>query len=281
MNCEQDYEAHKADVEKLASYYKKIGVKMLLMKGYGLSLNYPQPSHRPMGDIDVYLYGQGALADKKLSESLGVPVKLNSDKHSQFTFGGTAVENHAYIVGVPVHPCLKELNAALENEALNATEIGDNVWLPFPMFNALFLPYHCANHFAQGEASVRQICDWACFVQRYGAEVDWERVRELAVKSGYYPFYCCLNGIVKDCLGVPASYLPSWPCDDAMMHRVLDSILAPRKEVKTLVGKVRRYFSAGWKYRLVYADNMLASSFRLAKSYIRLHDDNAKSLWER
>ena len=55
MNAEQDYEAHRSAISHLVHFYESQGVKMMLLKGYGLSLNYPIPSHRPVGDIDIYL----------------------------------------------------------------------------------------------------------------------------------------------------------------------------------------------------------------------------------
>lgn len=283
MVCECDYESYVSSVKSLASLYSACGVRMFLMKGYGLSFNYPIPSHRPIGDIDVYLYGKGELADAVVSKKTGISIKQNRDKHSQFFFMNTLVENHATMLGVTVHPCLRALNAALVSEAEHAEEIktGSNIWLPSPMFNALFLPYHCGNHFVRGEATVRQLCDWACFVLKYGRDVAWHKVRPLAEKSGYFPFYCCLNGIVQDHLGVPSSCLPQWPRDVNVEAHVLTEILGSRGSADNLFQKVLRYFSSRWKYRMVFNDSMIVSAFRLAGSYFRLHDESSASIWAR
>ena len=281
---EQTYEEHLKVIEKLALLYNEQSVRMLLLKGYGLSLNYPVPEHRISGDIDIYLYGKGGLGDELVRERFGCEVKQNEDKHSVFSVGQVSVENHACFVNDTVHPSLRGLNDFLVSEAekgLTHTVGGSQIVIPSPMFNALFIPYHCAGHFVHGEASVRQLCDWACFVLRYGAEVDWDKVRELSQKCGFLKFYCCLNGIVQEHLGVPAELLPDWPRNKKLEARVLEEILAPRKVVKSLAGKVWRYFSSRWKYKMVYNDNMLMSSFRLAKSYLRLKDDTAESIWEK
>ena len=280
---EQSYADHLKTIEKLASLYNEHSVRMLLLKGYGLSLNYPVPKHRTSGDIDIYLYGKGGLGDALVRERFGCEVKQNEDKHSVFALDGVSVENHACIVNDSVHPSLRGLNDFLVSEAekgLTHTVVGAQFMLPSPMFNALFIPFHCAGHFVHGEATVRQLCDWACFVQRYGAEVDWDKVRELAQECGFWKFYCCLNGIVQDCLGVSSSLFPDWPRDKELEARVLEEILAPRKVVKSLAGKVWRYFSSRWKYRLVYNDSIFLSSLRLAKSYLRRKDDAAESIWE-
>ena len=284
FQAEEDYKKYVEDIASLAKTYSEAGIEMMVLKGYGLSLNYPVPEHRTSSDIDIYLYGKGALGDALVRERFGCEVKQNEDKHSVFSVDGVTVENHACFVNDTVHPSLKGLNDFLVSEAekgLTHTVGGSQFVIPSAMFNALFIPFHCAGHFVHGEASVRQLCDWACFVRRYGAEVDWDKVRELSQKCGFWKFLCCLNAIVQDCLGISSSLFPDWSRDKELEARVLEEILAPRKVVKSLAGKVWRYFSSRWKYKMVYNDNMLMSSFRLAKSYLRLKNDTAESIWEK
>lgn len=243
---EQSYEEHLKAIDKLATLYNNQSIKMLLLKGYGLSLNYPVPNHRPSGDIDVYLYQYGSFGDQMVQKFLGCKVKQNEDKHSVFQVDGISVENHARFVDDSIHPSLCGLNDFFVAEAQKAVEhqVGSaHILLPSVMFNALFVPFHCACHFFRGEANVRQLCDWACFVKRYGAEVDWDRVRELAEKYGFLKFYRCLNGIVQEYLGVPANCLPDWTREKKLEIRILQDILAPRKEYPTLISKVYRFFS--------------------------------------
>ena len=53
---EQMYAKHRGIISSLASVFAKDGIRMLLLKGYGCSLCYKKPEHRPTGDIDVYLF---------------------------------------------------------------------------------------------------------------------------------------------------------------------------------------------------------------------------------
>ena len=57
LNLEKLYERQKNVLYKLAHFYSKHNIKTLVLKGYGMSLYYPIPSHRTCGDIDIYLYG--------------------------------------------------------------------------------------------------------------------------------------------------------------------------------------------------------------------------------
>lgn len=282
---ENGYNVYAAAIADLARFYHQNDMPMLLMKGWGLSLDWPIPSHRQTGDIDIFLLGRGGEADQLIKDELGVEPKLNEDKHSTFLFQGYSVENHACFINDTVQPSLKALEKFFEDDAVNAipTKVNDvEVLLPSVATNALFLPQHCGNHFVHGEASIRQLCDWACFVRSHGKEVDWVATKRMAHQAGFYRFLCCLNGIVQDHLGIHADCLPDWPRNKKLEERVLDEILAQKKPIRlSLAGKVHRYFASAWKYRLVYNSSMLISSFRLAKSYLRLHNPNAKSIWEK
>ena len=55
FQAEEDYKKYVEDIVSLAKAYSEAGIEMMVLKGYGLSLNYPVPAHRPVGDIDVFL----------------------------------------------------------------------------------------------------------------------------------------------------------------------------------------------------------------------------------
>lgn len=283
LASEEDYKKHQQVIERLADLFDREKIEMLLLKGYGLSLNYPIPAHRLMGDIDIYLYGNGGIGDRLAQKYFKCEVKQNEDKHSVFQINGISVENHACFVNVCEHPSLNGLNDFLIKEAgkgLKQSIENSSIVLPTAMFNAMFIPFHCAGHFVRGEASLKQFCDWVCFVQKYSSEIDWSTVEVKAKEAGFWQFFCCLNGIVQDYLGVASPLLPEWPRDKELEARILKEILAPRKVVKSLLGKVYRFFASGWKYKMVYNDNMLIASIRRAKAYLRRKDEGAESIWE-
>lgn len=64
MMLEKEYERQKVFIKELASFFSKHGLKMVVMKGYGLSKLYPIPKHRGSGDLDVYFCGKGQYADE-------------------------------------------------------------------------------------------------------------------------------------------------------------------------------------------------------------------------
>lgn len=72
------YVKHRERIVELADFYKQNGIRMLLLKGYGCSLCYPKPEHRPTGDLDVYLFGKQEEADIWLRSSLALRCIVNT-----------------------------------------------------------------------------------------------------------------------------------------------------------------------------------------------------------
>lgn len=54
---EKVYRRQERAIARLAAFYREHAIPMMLLKGYGLSLFYPVPEHRPCGDIDIWLSG--------------------------------------------------------------------------------------------------------------------------------------------------------------------------------------------------------------------------------
>ena len=88
---EEDYHKYVEDICSLAKTYAEAGIEMMILKGYGLSLNYPEPSHRPTGDIDVYLFGKWRETDKLMADR-GIDIDYSHHHHSVFSWRGQMVE---------------------------------------------------------------------------------------------------------------------------------------------------------------------------------------------
>ena len=97
------YAEHSGRIASLARFYGEHGIGVLLLKGYGCSLCYPKPEHRPVGDVNVYLFGRQDEADALVEKELGIEVHRQYHKHSTFCYGGVEVENHAKFIGDVSH----------------------------------------------------------------------------------------------------------------------------------------------------------------------------------
>lgn len=96
---EERYRHQQQTASKLAARFSEEGLRMLLLKGLGLSRDYPIPEHRECGDIDIYLYGQSDKGDRILHE-IGHTSKFDVPKHSEYVWDGVLIENHRTILNV-------------------------------------------------------------------------------------------------------------------------------------------------------------------------------------
>ena len=285
MTVEADYSRHKEVIAELMAFYRDMGVKPMLIKGYGLSLDYPTPEHRASGDIDVYLYHLGEYADQMVASRLGIGVKQNEDKHSVFEFKGITVENHATFTNVVEYPSHRQMEEFLQEEAQKARPVemdGAVMYLPTAMLNAVFLPCHVAGHFVYGGMSLKQVVDWAVFVSRHYGEIDWTRVFELASGAGFLPLLKALNGIVVRSLGVGRECVPDDFGPERVMERVMEELFAPAvdRHSESYLAKACRFFGAKWKYDLVFRDNYYLTFFRRGWASFRgRHLKNSRNVW--
>lgn len=284
---EQAYKEHKEVICQLSKFYTERHIPMVLMKGYGLSLNYPIPNHRPTGDIDLYHCGYGKEADD-LAISLGAKIKQNEEKHSTYDIKGIHVENHATIICELEHKTLSGVERFLEEELKNNSVLDEEIgcMLPSYMFNAVYLPLHLGSHFVYEVPNLRQIVDWALFVKTHHSSIDWEKVCDFAMSGGYFKFLCCLNGIVIDYLGISSECFPNWERNKKLEYKVLEEILKSQDSqvsCTSVASKIRRYFNNRWKYQLVYGkESHLKGLFLRSRSWlIWKWGIGGRNIWER
>lgn len=82
---ELEYKRQEKVIASLAKFYQQHDIRMMVLKGWGLSLNYPIPSHRPCSDLDIYQFGDQKKADKLVKKELGLDVD-NGHHHLRFLF---------------------------------------------------------------------------------------------------------------------------------------------------------------------------------------------------
>ena len=63
QNYESHYQRYCKAISELSGFYKNNGYKMMVLKGYACSIDWPKPQHRPCGDIDIWLFGKQKEAD--------------------------------------------------------------------------------------------------------------------------------------------------------------------------------------------------------------------------
>lgn len=297
LNMERQYAIHESVVAALAAVYQSAGYRMMLLKGYGLSKYWPIPNHRPTGDIDIYLMYMDSdgkdkcqpawkRADLMMKEKLGVEIDNSHHHHSVFTYKGIMVENHYDFINVHSHRSNQWIENEFKTLALTGSEEytfdnGAKLLFPSPLLNCLFVARHNACHFAAEHLNLRQLLDWALFVEKRNEDMDWDYFWSTAKKMGMEKFVLCMAFIAieqlsfeKSIFHIPDEYMDFQKCEHDLIDKVFDDILHPTDEGndgKGLVYVVRRFKLWKrnlWKHRIVYSDSVVSTFYAQIKSHL-------------
>ncbi len=267
QNYEFRYEPYRRAIAELAGFYNSHGFKMMVLKGYACSLDWPKSDHRPSGDIDIWQFGQWREADAALAAEKGLKIDSSHHHHTVFSWRGFMVENHYDFINVHHHRSHRAFEKLLKEMAADDffySEIdGQRVYLPSPNLHALFLMKHMMLHFSTGEITLKQLLDWAFFVDKHGSAVDWPRIEKMLEQFGMKELYGIFNAICVEELGFDANHFNYLHFDPNLKDRVLNEILSPEFSGETpsslfprLAFKYRRWRANTWKHRLCYPDSM-------------------------
>ena len=287
FSCEEDYKEYLAKLQELMGLYRSEGIRAMVLKGYGLGLNYPIPAHRPTGDVDVYLsaWKRGDEAIRKR----GIAIDNSHHHHSVFGWKGlhstgsgqVTVENHYDFVNVHSHRSSADVERTLKSLASVGKTV-DGIDLPSADFNALFVIRHIAAHFAAEGMNLRQLLDWALFVRSASVEVDWKAAWECYRRWNMHRFVLCIDeiavrwlGFERGIFGIPEEFADFGASDADLVDRVLEEILHPTR-VEGGRGclpvyvwrRFRQWWLSRWKHRIVYSDSLVSTFLWQVRSHL-------------
>ena len=258
------YRQHEQAVGNLARFYAQHNIPMMLLKGHGLSLNYPKPALRPCGDIDIYLFGKWREADRAIQCEKGIAVSSEHEHHTTFDWEEISVENHYDFVNTLTRRSNRKLEAEfkqLTQDRSHTFEIeGQTISLPSPNLNALFLLRHASLHFAAEGISLRHVLDWAFFVEKQGTQIDWSWLVERARHYNMHRFLSCIDRISVEQFGFSPSIFPVLETDTQLTERVLGDIFQYHGMTvdQPFLDKMKRWASRSWQYNICFSDSRLS-----------------------
>lgn len=273
QSYEYRYEMYRRTIGELAEWHNSNGFKMMVIKGYACSLNWPKHNHRPCGDIDIWQFGKQKEADNALAKEKGIKIDNSHQHHTVFYWRDFMVENHYDFINVFHHKSSAEIEKVFKQLGKDdshfiemrdtSTGLASKVYLPSPNLHALFLLRHAISEFASSSINLRQVLDWAFFVEKQGKDVDWEWLIIELDEYGMRDFFNCLNGICVEDLGFEAEFFPYVQYNPDMKERVRNEIITPEfqaVEPKSLLPRVvfkyKRWKANGWKHKLCYKESM-------------------------
>lgn len=268
QNYEHRYEQYCRVLAEMAGFYSGHQIKMMVLKGYDRSLDWPKSEHRPCGDIDIWQFGKQKEADELIKKEKGIRVDTSEHHHTVYYWRDFMVENHydmlitsAVKTNKQLEPILKEL--AMDDSRF--TEVyGERVYLPSANFNALFLLRHMLMHFVAEGMTFRQLLDWAFFWEKRGKDVNVKWYKDVMDKYNMTVFCNIVNAICVEELGFDPRLFPDVQFNPVLKERVLAETFSPEYDWKDahqsglfsrVLFKYKRWKGGSWKRELCYGEN--------------------------
>ena len=274
-------------IEKLARFFAEHDIKMVILKGYGLSLNYPVPNHRPCSDVDIWLFEEhktadGSIkrcsaqqrADNLMREHFNIEIDEEKHHHTVFYVDGVMVENHYDFLNIHAHHSNRIIEQRLQQLTqlpMAQVAVGEaTVYLPSADFHSLFMLRHSASHFAAEKIALRHLLDWRYFVEKEQGQIDWTALKQIATETNMHRFLDCMNALCIDKLGLPAECVPPFEREPKLVERVWREILQPEFSepqpkgagyIKSWSYMFRRWWANRWKHRIVYNEGLARTFF--------------------
>lgn len=279
QNYEYRYDAYKNTIAEMAGFYNSHGFKMMVLKGYACSLNWPKPEHRPCGDIDIWQFGKQTEADATVACEKGIEIDNSHHHHTVFDWGDFMVENHYDFNHVHHHksgPKLEKIFKELGKDASHYVILnGEKVYLPSPNLHTLFLLKHSMTDFAAFYVTLRQVLDWGFHVQKHHDEIDWEWLVGVINQFHMKDFFDCINAICVEDLGFQPSIFPYVQFNPSLKEKVLADVFAPkytREEPNNLIPrlffKFRRWKGNAWKHEMCYKESLMSGFWSGVKNHL-------------
>ena len=276
---EYRYELYRRTIAEMTAFYNGHSIKMMVLKGYACSLDWPKPDHRPCGDIDIWQFGRQKEADAILAKEKGIKVDSSYHHHTVFKWSDFSVENHYDFCHVHHHKSnvkLERIFKELGEDDGHSTEVnGEKVYLPSPNLHALFLMKHSLTDFAAFYVTLRQVLDWGFFVEKHTKEIDWNWLIDVLKEFHMIEFFNCINSICVEDLGFVASIFPYVQFNPMMKEKVLNDILSPeftrespKSLIPRLIHKYRRWKGNAWKHEMCYNESMWSAFWSGVKSHL-------------
>jgi hypothetical protein len=276
IQAEKRWEEQLKIATELAGTLEKNGVRMLLLKGIGLSQCYPEPRHRESGDIDIYLFGDYEKGNRIAEKMLGAKVEKFSKKEDHIVIGDYQFDNHISFVW-PANRKKAEFDTYLKRLLENAELpriAGTSILLPPANFNLLFLLSHSYSHFMREGMPLRQMTDFACFLKKYESELDWKQSMEALSLYGLKRFADAVVAFIATYFDIRLSYKPevSELVLERMMNEILygdHAIVYPNSRLASKIYIAKNAWRYRWRYNAFYEGGfwrfVADSVFRVAK----------------
>ncbi len=197
------YEYQVTVLKEMVDVCKRNNIRLMVIKGIGLSSLYPDPSCRPSGDIDVFLFGSYHKGNELFAKD-----KINeTGKHAKLEYKGVTIENHQNFLNVK-WSARRKVENYIKSNLSKAVLTQEGYYNLEPESNLLYLVMHATRHlnYVETGLTLRSIIDIPIFLNHYRDLLTPDRCYELMNK---FKIAHCFELMV---------YLGEWALDINLTH---------------------------------------------------------------
>lgn len=209
---------------------EKANIPCAVIKGSTVSVNYPEPMLRTLGDVDILVNVEDY--EKTIELLCGDEYENEAAEdhqfHYKYTIQGVAIEIHKSVTEYTNDEYGKRVEAFMSN-ALNRTETKQIDEFSFPSltneYQAATLLLHTQRHFFENRLPIRMLCDWAMFVQSVEAE-EWDDVvYPFVLEMGLDQLCDALTSVCNAYLGIECEYKVKSNVDNKAIEVLIEEFL--------------------------------------------------------
>lgn len=253
---------HKKAENKLTALLIANNISYVILKGNSSASYYPDPEKRANGDVDFIVKPEELEKTKQLLCDNGYDLKPDlSDIHYELTYDGMEIELHKRISGIPEGKLGDLFKDTLSDIVEEGQLSNGGCSVPSDYHHGIVIFLHTLHHMLSCGIGIRQLCDWACFVNSTLERDFWnEKMLPLLKSTGTYVFACALTEACVQNLNIKR---PDWcvgvtadQCDSLMEeiyrsgnfgrkienNKTANSMFAKNGKKLTFFGKIAQLF---------------------------------------
>lgn len=197
-------------VEKIGDWLAEEGLTTMIIKGFSLSVLYPNPTLREFCDIDIFS-GKDYEAVNACFRKHGIEAGKPDGHHVRLTVDGVAVEHHHSFGNSRV----RQGGAYSIEAVLQRLAIGDprpmalpGICFPCQTLTALYTGWHAYKHFMHEKIELRHVIDWALALRQLTAD-EAEEVGKVKGASPWGRFADTMTAIALHRFALPQEWFPA------------------------------------------------------------------------
>ena len=185
-------------------------IPYVILKGEAAAADYPDPTLRLLGDIDILVEPENLEKVGKLLEDKGFEADAEENgSHRVYRSHSVRIEVHWKIPGMPEN---EAISAYLQNVIRDAVSVNGEFKAPKDEHQVLILLLHAKHHILYEGIGLRHLCDLACLFNKTASADFYEKKLVPLFEEAELATFAKI--VAKTCSTYLGSALPDFAKDD-------------------------------------------------------------------